>query len=126
MTDKPTGIARIVKATGYSIAGLKSALRHEAAFRQESALAVIMVPAGLWLGNGPVEKALLVSCVLLVLVVELLNSAAETIVDRIGIERHELSGRAKDQGSAAVLIALFNAAAVWGLLLYDDVAALLR
>ncbi len=117
----PGGIERIVKATGYSLAGLKSALRHEAAFRQESALALVMIPVGLWLGDGPAEKALLVASVLLVLIVELLNSAIEAIVDRVGLDRHELSGRAKDHGSAAVLIALLTAAVVWGLLLYDDV-----
>ncbi len=123
---KPGGIVRIIKATGYSLAGLSSAFRHEAAFRQETALALVMIPAGFWLGDGPVEKALLVASVLLVLIVELLNSAVEAIVDRIGPDRHELSGRAKDQGSAAVLLALLTAAVVWGLLLYDDLARALN
>ena len=112
-----TGLARILAAAGYSRRGLGAALRHEAAFRQEAAVALVLVPLGLWLGENGVERALLVGSWLLVLVVELLNSAIEAVVDRIGSEHHELAGRAKDMGSAAVLLAISNAAVVWGLLL---------
>ncbi len=113
-----TGITRIIKAGGYSWAGLKAAFKHEAAFRQELALCVLMVPLGLWLGQTGIERALLIGSLLLVLMVELLNSAIETVVDRIGSEHHELSGRAKDIGSAAVFIALLNVIVIWGLVLF--------
>jgi len=112
-----TGLTRIVNAAGYSWLGLKAAFRHEAAFRQELALCVLLVPAGLWLGDTGVERALLIGSLLLVLIVELLNSAVETVVDRFGGERHELSGRAKDIGSAAVFIALLNVVVVWALVI---------
>ena len=113
----PKGIERIIKAFGYSLKGFQAAFRNEAAFRQEFALAVIMVPAGFWLGQTGVEKALLVGVVLMVLVVELLNSAVEAVVDRVGMEHHELAGRAKDIGSAAVLLSLVVVLIVWGLIL---------
>ncbi len=112
-----TGIRRLIKATGYSLQGLAAAFRHETAFRQEVGLTVILVPLALWLGQTGLEQALLISVWVLVLLFELINSAIEAVVDRIGPEIHELSGRAKDIGSAAVLVALVNAAAVWLLVL---------
>ncbi|MDX9706109.1 MAG: diacylglycerol kinase [Azospira sp.] len=111
------GLRRLINAFGYSRKGLAAAWKHEAAFREEVMLAAVAVPLGLWLGQGGVEKALLVGSILFVLVVELLNSAIEAVVDRVSDEHHELSGRAKDIGSAAVLLALLLAAAVWGLIL---------
>jgi diacylglycerol kinase (ATP) len=112
-----TGLTRIVKAFGYSTKGFAACYRNEAAFRQELAATIILVPLGLWLGESGIERALLVSSWLLVLVVELLNSGIEAIVDRIGPERHELSGRAKDIGSATVLLTILIAALTWGLVL---------
>ena len=113
MKNNATGVQRIVKAFGFSVAGLRAAFVSEAAFRQEVLLACLLVPAGLWLGNTGVERALLVASVLLILIVELLNSAVETVVDRIGSDYHELSGRAKDIGSAAVLLAFALTVLVW-------------
>jgi len=110
-------LRRIVDATRHSLAGLAAAVRHETAFRQELALAAVLVPLGLALGADGVERALLAGSVLLVLVVELLNSAIEAVVDRIGSERHELAGRAKDLGSAAVMLSIATTAAVWLLVL---------
>ncbi len=112
------GLTRLIKATGYSWAGLKATFRHEEAFRQELILAVILIPLGLWLGHTGVERVLLVGSVILVLIVELLNSAVEAVVDRIGDGFHDLSGRAKDMGSAAVLISLFNVGIVWYLVIF--------
>ena len=114
------GLVRIVKATGYSWQGLRAAYRHEAAFRQETWLCIILLPLGLYLGEGGAEKALLVGTVLLLPLVEILNSAIEAVVDRFGEERHELSGRAKDMGSAAVALAILLLVAVWGLVLIVD------
>ena len=111
------GLRRLINALGYSRDGLASAWRHEAAFREEVALAAAAIPLGLWLGQGGVEKVLLVGSILLVLIVELLNSAVEAVVDRVSDEHHELSKRAKDIGSAAVLLTLALAAAAWGLIL---------
>lgn len=111
------GVARLVQATRCSIAGLTAAVRGETAFRQELMLAAVLLPAGLWLGRTGVERALLAGSVLLVLVVELLNSAIEAAVDRVSLERHPLAGRAKDIASAAVMLSLVNAALVWGLVL---------
>lgn len=111
------GLQRLINATGYSKEGLAAAWKHEAAFREEVMVAAVMVPLGLWLGRNGIEKALLVGSVLLVLIVELLNSAVEAVVDRVSDEHHELSKRAKDIGSAAVLLALILAAATWGLVL---------
>jgi diacylglycerol kinase (ATP) len=116
---KPTGITRILRAFGYSLQGLALVWREEAAFRQESALAVILIPLGLYLGASGVERALLVAPMLLVLIVELLNSAVEAVVDRAGMERHPLAGMAKDMGSAAVLVTLVLLAVVWCLVLVD-------
>ena len=115
--DKPRGFTRLLRAFDASRKGLIGAFREEAAFRQELAFAVIAAPLGLWLGHNGVERALLVASVLLVLVVELLNSAIEAAVDRIGLERHELAGLAKDIGSAAVLMAIVLLAVVWALIL---------
>ena len=112
-----SGIRRLIKAAGYSFKGLAAAFRHETAFQQEVALSLVLIPAALWLGEGGVEQALLIMSWLLVLMFELVNSGIEAVVDRIGMEHHELSGRAKDVGSAAVLLALVNAAVVWLLVL---------
>ena len=108
-----TGIDRIVHAAGYSFEGLTGAYRHESAFRQETWLAVLMLPAAFWLGRGWVEIALLAGTVILVLIVEILNSALEAVVDRISFEHHALSKRAKDYGSAAVFLSLVLCAGVW-------------
>lgn len=108
-----TGLDRILRATGYSAAGLSAAFRGESAFRQEVFAAVVMLPAAFWLGRGWVEIALLAGSVVLVLIVELLNSAIEAVVDRVGLELHELSKRAKDLGSAAVMLSLVLAGAIW-------------
>lgn len=111
------GLRRIALATRYSIDGLIAAVKGEAAFRQELALAIVLVPLGIWLGGDGTQRALLAGSVLLVLVVELLNSAIEAAVDRISEERHPLAKRAKDLGSAAVMLSLGTAAAVWLLVL---------
>ncbi len=113
-----SGITRIINATIYSWRGLRAAYAHEEAFRQEIWACLLLVPLGLYLGDGGVEKALLVGSVILLPLVEILNSAIEAVVDRIGEERHELSGRAKDQGSAAVALAILLAAATWLLVLF--------
>lgn len=111
------GVKRIIKAVGYSWQGFNAAYRHEEAFRQEMLLSIILIPVALLLGDGGVEKAMLVACVLLLLIVEILNSALEAVVDRFGEELHELSGRAKDLGSAAVFLAIVNLITVWLLVL---------
>jgi diacylglycerol kinase (ATP) len=108
---------RILRASRASWLGIAGAYREEAAFRQELALSLIVIPLGLWLGHTGVERALLVAPMLLVLVVELLNSAIEATVDRIGLERHVLAGLAKDIGSAAVLMSLILLGTVWLLVL---------
>lgn len=116
--ENKANFARVVRAAGYSMKGLKAAYTHEAAFRQEIWLACILLPLALFLGNTGIEKALLAGSVLLVLVAELLNSAVESVVDRIGSEFHELSGRAKDIGSAAVFVAMVLAGLTWLLVLF--------
>lgn len=108
-----TGLKRIVKATGYSMQGLRAAIKHESAVRQELLLLLIFTPIALILDVTNVEKILLIVSLVLVLIVELLNSAIEAVVDRIGSEYHELSGRAKDIGSAAVFVSLCLTAFVW-------------
>ena len=113
-----TGLARVINAAGYSWAGLQAAFRHEDAFRQEVFLLVVLVPLALYLGDTGLERALLIGSLLLVLIVELLNSAVEAAVDRISLDHHELIKRAKDMGSAAVMIALVNVGVVWGLVLF--------
>ncbi len=111
------GVTRLIRAWGYSWRGLRACFRHEAAFRQEVLVALVVIPLGLWLGDGGVERALLVGSWILVLIVELLNSAIEATVDRFGAERHALSGRAKDIGSAAVLVAICLSVTVWAVIL---------
>ncbi|KXO07379.1 Diacylglycerol kinase [Moritella sp. JT01] len=108
-----TGITRIIKATGYSYLGLRAAFKYESAIRQELLLLVIFTPIALLLDISNVEKILLVAPLVLVFIVELLNSAIEAVVDRIGTEHHELSGRAKDIGSAAVFVTLCLTAFIW-------------
>ena len=112
-----TGLARIWNALFYSIAGFKAALQHEHAFRQEVVLAAVLMPLALLLPASGIGKALMIASVLLVLIVELLNSAIEAAIDRISLESHRLSKRAKDIGSAAVMLALINVALVWALVL---------
>ena len=114
-----TGLRRILNAVGYSWAGLTAALKHENAFQQEVFLALVLVPLALFLGDSGSERALMIGAVLLVLIVELLNSAIEAAVDRISLEHHQLIKRAKDMGSAAVMIALLNVVAIWALVLFD-------
>jgi diacylglycerol kinase (ATP) len=116
-TSKPTGIVRIVKATVYSLAGLKAAFVHEAAFRQEIFAMAIGVPAALYFGKTNVERALMISSLMVVLITELLNSALEATVDRIGLSQHPLAGRAKDLGSAAVFTSIMLVVVVWSLVL---------
>ena len=111
------GLTRIIRAFGYSFQGFRACYRHEAAFRQEALVAAALLPLGLWLGDSGVERSLLVGSGLLVMVVELLNSAIEATVDRFGPEHHKLSGRAKDIGSASVFLAISLAVLVWGLIL---------
>jgi diacylglycerol kinase (ATP) len=112
-----TGLQRVLNAAGYSWAGLTAAFRHENAFRQEVFLATLLIPLALFLGETGIERALMIGAVLGVLIVELLNSAVEAAVDRTSLEHHLLIKRAKDMGSAAVMIALVNVAIVWALVL---------
>ena len=116
---RPARPGRIVRATVVSIAGLRSAWIHEAAFRQECWAAAVLLPAALWLGRDAVERALLMGVCLLVLIVELLNSAVEAAVDRVGTDHHLLAGRAKDLGSAAVFMSLILVLFVWGSIAWD-------
>lgn len=113
-----TGLKRLINAAGYSADGFKAAYKHEDAFRQETHLALVLIPLAVWLGDTGVERALMIGSVLFVLIVELLNSAVEAAVDRISLDRHHLIKRAKDMGSAAVLIALINVVVVWALMLF--------
>ncbi len=113
-----TGMQRLWNALGYSLQGLASAFRHEDAFRQEVLLTALLIPAAFFIPVGGAERALMIASVLLVLIVELLNSAVEAAVDRISLENHSLAKRAKDIGSAAVLLSLINVAAVWLLVLF--------
>jgi len=113
-----TGLKRVWNAFFYSMDGMRAAFRHEDAFRQEVFLAVLLIPAALFTPATGIGKALMIAVVLLVLIVELLNSAVEAAVDRISLENHKLAKRAKDIGSAAVLLALINVPVVWGLVLF--------
>ena len=113
-----TGLKRVWNACFHSIDGLRAALRHEDAFRQEVLLAAALIPAALFMPATGTGKALMIASVLVVLIVELLNSAIEAAVDRISLEHHELAKRAKDIGSAAVMLALLNVPVVWGLILF--------
>jgi diacylglycerol kinase (ATP) len=112
-----TGLRRILSATRNSLEGFVAALRHEDAFRQELIMAAVLLPIGLWLGENGVERALLAAAVLFVLVIELINSAVEATVDRISFDNHRLAKRAKDIGSAAVMLSIATAALVWLLVL---------
>ena len=114
-----TGLRRVWNALHYSLAGLRAAYRHEDAFRQEVWLAAVLIPIALVLPVSGVGRALMIACVMLVLIVELLNSAIEAAIDRIGLENHELSKRAKDIGSASVLATLVMTAGVWACVLLD-------
>lgn len=111
------GLKRIINAFFFSIAGFKATWSHEEAFRQEVLLFIVTTPLALWLGDTAIDKVLMIGSMVLVLLVELLNSAVEAVVDRVGFEHHELSGRAKDIGSAAVMLSLLWAAATWVLIL---------
>ena len=114
-----TGLRRVWNALHYSLAGLRAAYRHEDAFRQEVWLAAVLIPIALVVPVSGVGRALMIACVMLVLIVELLNSAIEAAIDRIGLENHELSKRAKDIGSASVLATLVMTAGVWACVLLD-------
>jgi len=116
---KDTILAHIIKAVIWSMAGIKAAWKNEQAFRWEATIVLLMMPVGLWLGRTAVERALLIASSMSILIIELLNSAVEAVVDRIGPERHELSKRAKDLGSAAAFISMITAAVVWGLIAYE-------
>lgn len=113
-----TGLIRLWNAFGYSLAGFRAAYKHEDAFRQEMLLTAILIPLALWLPVGYLGKALMIASVLLVIIVELLNSAIEATVDRISLENHDLAKRAKDIGSSAVLLSLINVIVVWTLVLF--------
>jgi diacylglycerol kinase (ATP) len=117
-----SGLNRVLFAARHSAAGVQAALKNESAFRQEVLLAAVMLPAALWLGSTWVERTLLIATVLLVLIVELLNSGIEAAVDRVSFEWHELSKRAKDYGSAAVAISLLLCAGAWGTALWAKLA----
>lgn len=113
-----TGLQRVWNALFYSVEGLRAAFRHEDAFRQEVALSLLLIPTAFFLPVSGTGKALMVASVLLVLIIELINSAIEATVDRISLDRHRLAKRAKDIGSAAVLVGLVNVILVWGLVLF--------
>jgi diacylglycerol kinase (ATP) len=112
-----TGIRRLANAFTYSVAGTYAAFKHEDAFRQEVILSAVLIPLAIYLGETGIEQALMIASVLLVIIVELLNSSLEATVDRISVKRHKLSKRAKDIGSAAVFFSLINAAVIWFLIL---------
>jgi len=113
MNEKNRGFRRIIKAFGYSYRGLRAAYQNEAAFRQELFLSLVLLPVALWLNVTVLERVVLIGTLVLVLVVELLNSGIESVVDRVGYEHHELAGRAKDMASAAVLISLLFLGFAW-------------
>jgi diacylglycerol kinase (ATP) len=116
MANSASGLERLIKAFGYSMKGLRAGWRFEAAFRQETVLAVVLLPFAFWVGRDLLDYAILIATLMLVLICELFNSAVEAVVDRIGTEHHELSGRAKDLASAAVFLALVLVALVWGMI----------
>lgn len=120
MKSPYTGFSRVWHALGYSWKGLKASWQHEAAFRQELVLCIAFVPVAFWVGQTTLEVVALIAVLLLVLIVELLNSAVESVVDRISDDYHELSGRAKDQGSAAVLFTIGLAVLVWLGVIYQN------
>lgn len=115
---KRRGLSRVLHATGYSLSGLRLAWR-ETAFRQEAWLAMVMLPAAFWLGRQPMEILILIGSVFLVLITELLNTAVESAIDRVGTDYHDLSKRAKDLGSAAVLLSLVLCSLSWGMIAYS-------
>lgn len=117
LPPKKKGVARLIAATSFSLAGLKAALQHEEAFRLEVVIFCVLAPAGLWLGQSRVEQVLLVGSLFVVLLMELINSALEATIDRGGKEFHTLAGRAKDIGSAAVFVALILVVFTWAMLL---------
>ncbi len=117
-----TGLRRLVNATFFSLAGLRAAWQHEAAFRQELILVAILLPTSFWLGTNAVERVLLIGSLMIVLIAELLNSALEAVVDRISADHHELSRRAKDMGSAAVFVALVLCGICWGIIAWQNLA----
>jgi len=112
-----TGIKRLANAFTYSVAGTLAAFKHEDAFRQEVFLGSLLIPLAIYLGQTVIEQALMITSILLIIIVELLNSSVEATVDRISVKRHKLSKRAKDIGSAAVFFSLINAAVIWFLIL---------
>jgi len=112
-----TGIKRLANAFTYSVAGTLAAFKHEDAFRQEVILSVVLIPFAIYLGQTAIEQALMIASILLIIIVELLNSSLEATVDRISVKRHKLSKRAKDIGSAAVFFSLVNASVIWFLIL---------
>ena len=112
-----TGIKRLANAFTYSVAGTLAAFKHEDAFRQEVILSAVLIPLAIYLGQTPIEQALLIASILLIIIIELVNSSVEATVDRISVKRHKLSKRAKDIGSAAVFFSLVNAAVIWFLIL---------
>lgn len=114
-----TGVQRVMDAFGYSVKGLAASWKHEAAFRQEVVMAVILIPAAFWLAQTHIELILLIGSVFWVLMAELANSALEAVVDRIGSERHEISGRAKDMGSALVFLSLMLLAIIWAIIIIN-------
>lgn len=113
-----TGLRRLFNALGYSVAGIKAAYKNEDAFRQEVTMATILIPLALYLGKTGLETAVMIATVLLVMIVELVNSSIEATVDRISLENHNLAKRAKDIGSAAVMLSLINLVVVWCLLIF--------
>ncbi|QHM72769.1 diacylglycerol kinase [Mixta intestinalis] len=119
MANNVTGLVRIIKAAGYSWKGLRAAWQHEAAFRQEAVLALVAIIIACWLDIDAMTRVMLIGSVVLIIIVEILNSAIEAVVDRIGNEFHPLAGRAKDMGSAAVLISIILALFVWVTLLWS-------
>ena len=112
-----TGVKRLLNAFKYSVAGTLAAFKHEDAFRQEVILSIILIPLAIYLGQTPIEQALMITSILLIIIVELLNSSVEATVDRISVKRHKLAKRAKDIGSAAVFFSLVNASVIWFLIL---------
>ncbi len=114
-----TGLRRIINAFGYSMQGLRAAFKHESAFRQETTLLIILLPLAIILGQDIVDYSILIGSLFLVIIVELLNSAVEAVVDRVGDEHNKLAGRAKDMGSAAVFIALVNVMVIWSMYSYQ-------
>lgn len=119
MANQSTGLIRIIKAAGYSAKGIRAVWQNEAAFRQEVIVAILAIIIAFSLDFGMSERLLLIGSVMLVVIVEILNSAIEAVVDRIGSEYHELSGRAKDMGSAAVFLTMILALFIWGMILWS-------